>query len=126
MAGTVDTTYSVYKNNHIFVIRGHMQLPADCHLNLHHTQLMYTINKSLFSKQCLYTFCNFTYRNRFTTNENVHIQNHIHVLYKITGQTIHLYNLVQNITNEASIIMKSICTIFCLYVDVIMTTWTIM
>lgn len=122
MAGTVDTTYTVYKNNHIFVIRGHMQLPADCHLNLQHMQLMYTINKSLFSKQCLYTNCNFTYRNRSTTNENVHIQNHIHVLYKITGHTIHLYNLGQNITKEAFIIMKSICLILCLYVDLITTT----
>jgi hypothetical protein len=36
MAGTVDTTYIVYKNNHIFVIKGHMELPADCHLNLRH------------------------------------------------------------------------------------------
>lgn len=86
---------------------------------------MYTINKSLSSKQHLYTFCNFTYQNRFTTNENVHIQNHIHVLHKIAGQTIYLYNLDQNITKEASIMMKSMCLIFCLYVDLITTTWTI-
>jgi len=122
MEGTVDTTYTVYKNNHMFVMRGHMQLPADCYLNLHHMQLMYTINKSLFSEQCLYTFCNFTYRNRLTMNENVHIQNHIHVLYKITGQTIHLYNLGQNITKHASIIIKPICLIFYLYVDLTVTT----
>ena len=73
----------------------------------------------------MYTFCSITYQNRFRTNENVHIQNHIHVLYKITGHTIHLYNLGQNVTKDTSVITELHLFNFLFTCGFITTTLTI-